>query len=269
MSVIDGDKKKLPDEDLELEDELEDELEGEDEVEVEVTEESPDAEAEEGDDDEEGSRPETFEQEPEPEPQFKPKTSRSQERIRALANRNKELEDTVKRFTQGQQELSLQQQAAARHQQSQRQQAEYQQWYETLDPGQKYVEDLRRSTHQTQAELQAVKAQMFEAQDKASFRATLAERPQFKQFERQVEELYQKVRADGVFASRDLILNQVLGMAVRDQKGKAVSKKSADKRLAASKTKAAAPGSDVQRGNRRAEKGSLADLEARLKGRQF
>lgn len=265
----------LPDEQLNLFDPPEEEEEdGTTEEEIEASHEDPDDREAEGDNDDEGSRPESFEEEedPDPEPQFQPqKPSRSKARIRELANRNRDLQRQIDEFTQGQRAQSQQLQRQQQFQDEQRRQAEYRQWYEGLDATQRYYEDIRVQGVTNQRELHALRNQMFENNDRQQFQALLADNPHFKQYEAQVEDMYRRVRADGVFASRDLILNQILGQAMRQgKKGKPpVDRKAAERRVAAAKTKPPSGGGDTPRGGRRPEKGSVADLESRLKGRVF
>lgn len=249
-----------------VEDEIEDEDEDiapEDETSDEPIEDEVDEDVAPEDEDE----PE--EDEPEVElPVDKPakKAAKSENRFQRLANENRELRESTRRSTE---ELEQLRRAQAQRQKQADEQARYTEWYNGLNAEEKWFEDRRVEIVRQNARINNLEFETADRNDKADFRQTLADNPNWRKYEAQVEEMLKQVRATGVNATRDIILTQILGQAMRQVKKAPVNKKAAQQRVRSERTRPSSPGGDTPRERRGAAPDSVAALEARLKGRVF
>lgn len=264
MPPVDG-KPVIPaDEDLELETELEDETTEEPtDDEESADDESPETgEDDESDEEESDAGADDKENEEEVAPKPEPRVSRSQKRIRDLATENRTLREDRERERQ---EAQAARQAAERNSRAAQERQAYKSWYEGLTPEQQYFEDQRQAVLQQNSRIAQMEFRTADGEDKANFRLLLADNPKFKKYEPEVERLLDQVRSEGVNATRDIILTQVLGMAVRTEGKKPVTPKQAERRLKGQTVKPSKPGGDTP--NPRGRRGD--DLESRLKGVTF
>jgi hypothetical protein len=202
-------------------------------------------------------------------PKPEKKSSRRAERVRQLANETKLAKQRAER---AERERDDARRIASNNTELNRQQAQYRAWYDTLDPQQQWMEDRRRNEETNQRQIASLQQQVMDTGDRARFERLLAKNPDLAQYEDEVETLLAQVRASGVNATREIILDQVIGQRTRQAmlKGKPVKKQQAATRMKKATTKPSKGVSDEPKGNRKfKDPNSIEALEARLKGVRF
>lgn len=248
----------------------------EDEDETEEPEEEADDDGDQADDDdseEDDEVPDEIEEDADEdddeEPKPEKKGNRRAERVRQLANETKLAKQRAERAERERDEARR---TASNNTEATRQAAQYRAWYDTLTPQEQWMEDRRRNEETSQREIASLRQQMLDTGDRARFERLLAKSPDLAQYEDEVETLLAQVRASGVNATREIILDQVIGQRTRQAmlKGKPVKKQQAASRMKKATTKVQKGNSDEPKGNRKfKDPNSIEALEARLKGVRF
>lgn len=196
---------ETPDEDLELDDGALEEGQGEDGNEVSLDEESP-----EGDERESGDASEDDEEEGRPQ-QVAGKSHRGANRFSTLRNENRQLAEQLAR-----QERMIEDLRTTTQQRHTQPDPELEaQRLSLMSPEERLEYRFDQSQKQHARELAAVRVQVADQADRATFEATLAGAPNLQKYRSQVEQLYvQQLRA-GQHTDRNVILSYILGESVR------------------------------------------------------
>lgn len=178
---------------------------------------------------------------------------REAERLRTLRNENKQLAAEQARLQRDLDELKRGQQNR------QEDPALEQQRLAIMTPEERTEYRFQKAEERSQREMQALKRQMLESGDRAAFGITQANDAVAKRYAPKVEQLFQQEFAKGNFVSREVLLNYVVGEALRAKAavGAPKQRQQAQRRVAQQQTRPTNGRADVQTNRRGGQ--SLAD----------
>lgn len=199
--------------------------------------------------------------EPEPEPRTR---SRGQRRIETLSTRNRDLEQQV---AESQARLAALEARLSNPQQSQQaieaQQRDEDARIALMSPEERLEYRLNRTLAGHSAQVNNTLASVQDHTDRAAFRETLREKPQFKVHEAAVEKEFKRLNSLRTPMSREAILMFIVGQKAVQSKGKPQPKARSQQRLREQEARPVSASGDV-RGDRRSADSTASARERRL-----